>query len=317
MEKSKTIKAPRERCPHRKKLLTVGSIISNMTNLTKFSSEMDLKTVLASQYMKQIENFFADKKQAMKFLSSVMADVQKNPKLLECTPTSVINSYMTMAQLGLMPSGISGEAYVLPYNIKGQMVAQFQLGYQGLVTLFYRAGVKAILAETIRKNDKFSYENGVVKHEIDILKSNEDRGEIVGAYAIAMVNGYPMSKAMNIKDIIRYKEFSKSKNSEFSPWNVQNDPESWMYKKTVLKQLAKLVPKNETIYKAIAADNEDSIIADRLEGAKEESKSLSMGNLLKNDNQNKEKKGTKKDQDSSVDAESSQVNPKDNEPTIE
>jgi recombination protein RecT len=160
-----------------------------------------------------------------------------------------------MAQLGLMPSSISGEAYILPYAGK----AQFQLGYQGLVTLFYRAGGTNIRSEIVRKNDKFSMKNGQIDHEINIMKSNEERGEPVAAYAIAVVNGSEISKAMNSKDILDMaKNFSKSFKSDFSPWNPKNDPELWMWKKTVLKQLGKMMPKNETIYKAIAADNEES-----------------------------------------------------------
>lgn len=242
----------------------------------------DLKTFLAKNYLTQIKNFFGDEKQAMKFLSSVMASVQKNNALLQCEPMSVINSFLTMAQLGLMPSDVSGEAYVLPYKGK----AQFQLGYQGLVTLFYRAGGQSIRAEIVRENDEFSYENGIIKHKIDIFKSNEERGKPVGAYAIALVNGNEIAKAMNKKDILDMgKNFSKSFNTDFTPWKEANDPELWMWKKTVLKQLGKTMPKNETIFKAIAADNEESRL-NKIEGMVEES-NLRMGTFLKsNDNEN-------------------------------
>lgn len=262
----------------------------------QIKSETDLKLFLHKNYMAQIQNFFGDEKQAMKFLSSVMADVQKNPKLLECEPVSLVNSYMTMAQLGLMPSGVSGEAYVLPYakNKKNPdntwtktVNAQFQLGYQGLITLFYRAGGTGLRAEVVRKNDKFSYLNGTVHHEIDIFQSNAERGEVIGAYAIGNIKGQEMAKAMNIKDILTYKEFSKSKDSEFSPWNSKNDPDDWMPKKTVLKQLMKLLPKNETIHKAIAYDNEDSRMSDVVK-LRDES-NLKMGNLLKSPNEKNNK----------------------------
>jgi len=256
--------------------------------LVKISSANDLKLFLATNYMAQIKNFFGDDKQAMKFLSSVMADVQKTPKLMECNPMTLVNSYITMAQLGLMPSGISGEAYVLPYG--GE--AQFQLGYQGLVTLFYRAGGTSLRAEIVRKNDEFSYENGAIHHKIDIFKSNEERGEAVGAYAIANVNGHEIVKAMNSKDIIGMGvRFSKSYNAtgKYSPWNPDNDLELNMWKKTVLKQLGKMLPKNETIYKAISEDDRDSVLSDRLEKTKGSSNSLKMGNVLINDkDQNQE-----------------------------
>lgn len=265
-------------------------------------SPTDLKVFLATNYLTQIKNFFDDEKQAMKFMSSVMADVQKTPKLLECDPTTLINSYMTMAQLGLMPSSVSGEAYVLPYNNKSGMVAQFQLGYQGMVTLFYRAGVRSIVSEIVYKNDKFEVINAEPIHKPDVFSN--DRGEAVGAYVIIeLQGGGKIYKVMSKKEILEIGEkFSKSyyefdyttkKKTEnigkHTPWNENNDPQLWMWKKTVLKQIAKLVPKNETIYKAIAEDNKDSVISDRnkMEGLVDSSK-LKMGQFLENGKNKKE-----------------------------
>lgn len=251
--------------------------------IQKFNSADDFKKVLANTYMTQIKNFFGDDKNALRFLSGVMASVQKTPDLLDCEPTSVINSFMTMAQLGLMPSDVSGEAYVLPYKTKHGEIAQFQLGYQGLLTLFYRAGVKSIRAEIVREKDKFSYVNGKIYHEIDIFKSNKDRGKAIGAYAIGLLNGQEVAKLMNRDDILNMgKKFSKSYNSTYTAWNEEKDPELWMWKKTVLKQLGKLLPKNETIYKAIDADNEDSDLMKPQKNMIEDS-GLQMGNLLKED----------------------------------
>lgn len=235
-----------------------------MTQAIQLANVADLKVVLANQYMKQIENYFGDEKKALKFLSGVVASVQRNPALLECNSTSVINSFMTMAQLELMPSDVAGEAYVLPYKNKNGTVAQFQLGYQGLVTLFYRAGARSIVAEIVRKNDEFSVVNGEIFHKPDYFS---DRGEAIGAYVIVELQmGGKVTKVMSKPDIIAIgQKFSKSFATDFSPWKEKNDPELWMWKKTVLKQAAKIVPKNETIFKAIAEDNKDSNIEERKE----------------------------------------------------
>ncbi len=87
-----------------------------------FASGEDLKKTLANEYYKQINNFFGDNDRSMRFLSGVMAAVQRNSKLLECTKISVVNSFMTMAQLGLMPSDVSGEAFVIPYSNSKKVV---------------------------------------------------------------------------------------------------------------------------------------------------------------------------------------------------
>lgn len=261
----------------------------NQNSIAKRPTVDGLRMVLANQYQKQIENYFGDKKKAMKFLSAVVSAAQRLPELLECDPTTVINSFMTMAQLELMPSDVSGEAYVLPYKHHGKYEAQFQLGYQGLVTLFYRAGAKSITAEIVRARDSFSYVNGVITHSPDVF--SRDRGEPIGAYVIVeLQQGGKVSKVMNKEEIMGIgKKFSKSYNSDFTPWKEKNDPELWMWKKTVLKQAAKLVPKNETIFKAIAEDNKESNIAERMQKAEEESKSLTMGSLVKTNENEKDK----------------------------
>lgn len=270
-------------------------------DITKIAlrNEKDLKLVLAANYQKQIENYFGDEKKALRFLSGVIADVQRIPKLIQCSPVSLINSYIQMAELGLMPSGVSGEAYVLPYDSKQGMQAQFQLGYQGLVTLFYRAGARSITAEIVRKEDDFTYVNGQLKHVADPFK--KDRGEAIGAYVIVELQaGGKVTKVMSKEEILEIgQKFSKSFNSKFTPWNVENDPQLWMWKKTVLKQAAKMVPKNETIFKAIALDNKDSILEDRLEAAEKEAESLKMGNLITD---NAKSKNTKENQAPADDA---------------
>jgi len=265
--------------------------------IVEFKNTNELKAVIAGNYQKQIENYFGDQKKALEFLSNVIASVQRTPELMKCTPTSLINSFITMASLKLMPSGVSGEAYVLPYSNKkkGVTEAQFQLGYQGLVTLFYRAGVKSIVAEIIRANDKFTIKDGMPSHEYDVFT---DRGDAKGAYVIIeLQTGGRVSKVMSKAEILEIaKKFSKSY-STFGPWSEGQDPQLWMWKKTVLKQAAKLVPKNETIYRAIDEDNKDSVIADRLDSAKEESKSLTMGNLLKDGNNQKENENKDESED--------------------
>jgi len=284
--------------------------------ITQFRNSTDLKIMLADQYMTQIKNYFGNEKKALRFLSSVIADAQRNPKLMECTPVSVINSYMTMAQLEFMPSGVSGEAYVLPYKKSKKvgsqwvevMEAQFQLGYQGMVTLFYRAGAKDIVAEIVREKDKFTYTNGVIKHKPNIF--SDDRGKAIGAYVIVRLNtGGSVSKVMSAKEIVGIgQKFSKSFKSEHTPWDEANDPQLWMWRKTVLKQVAKLVPKNEAIVNAIAKDNEDSIIGDRMEAAQATERSLTMGNLLKpkSDDQDKDQAEEGSDQNQAGTAESTE-----------
>jgi len=271
--------------------------------------------------MKQIQNYFGDSRQALKFLSSMMSSIQRLPALFDCTTDSLINSFMIMAQLGFMPSAVSGEAFVLPYENKkkGVLEAQFQLGYQGIVTLLYAAGAKSVVSEEVRKNDIFSIINGSITHQIDPFKTKEERGEKMGAYAIITTQaGGKVEKFMNKDEILLMaNRFSKSFGTNFSPWNDANDPEGWMWRKTVLKQAAKLAPKNERLNMAIAEDNKDSIISDRMDEAHRLSSGMPMGALvadtIKGENKNKKvqkhekennKGGEDKGEETTIDAES-------------
>ena len=216
------------------------------------------KSELFNTHYKTLVNFMKSEENANKFMSAVIYSVQKTPKLLECDKTSLMNAFMTCAELWMYPSSASWECYIIPYGKE----AQFQLGYQWLITLFYRAWLQSIRSEIIREKDTFEYVNGQVKHIVDIFKSQKERGKPIGAFAIAMINWQEIAKAMNSEDILKFKTFSKSASSSYSPWNETKDPELWMWKKTVIKQLSKLLPKNETINKAVELDNQDSNIND-------------------------------------------------------
>lgn len=255
------------------------------TRLQVFRSVGDLRQVLANEYRRQIEALLGDERKALEFLSGVVAAVQRTPELLKCEPATLINSFVIMAQLKFMPSAVSGEAYVLPYEKgkgSGIFEAQFQLGYQGIVTLLYRAGNRSVVAELVRQHDTFRIVNGSMYHEVDPMKTRDERGPAVGAYAIIETKtGGKVERFMRMDEITAHAQrFSKSYAAKFTPWDPANDPEGWMPRKTVLKQAAKLAPKNEQLVFAIAEDNKDSVIADRLDAAAKDSAKLRMGALL-------------------------------------
>lgn len=209
----------------------------------------------------QILNYFGgDEDLTRKFCSSATHVVRTTPKLLACERSSLMEALITCADLRLFPSSASGEAYVIPYKDK----AQFQLGYQGIITLLYRAGVASIKANIVYENDIFDYQEGLdsVLHHKPV-EFGQKKGKAIGVYAVAVVNGEKLFHVMSEEDVMKYKKFSKSAGSSYSPWDEKSDPEKWMWRKTCIKQLAKILPKNETLSKAIARDNEDSTIGER------------------------------------------------------
>lgn len=244
---------PKENLPTGQKLPATHAVT---TPNAKPPTELEaFRKTLVGDYQKQVSNYFMGKKdEAMKFMSAVINSVQKTPELLKCDKASLMQSFMTCAEYQLYPSNASGEAYVLPYAGK----AQFQLGYQGVITLLYRNGIDTINTNIVFENDVFEYEEGLTPKLVH-KPTFKNRGEAIGVYAIAVVNGQKIFKVMGKEDVMKFKTFSKSGTSQYSPWNEKNDPELHMWRKTCIKQLAKVLPKNNVIAKALEKDNsEDS-----------------------------------------------------------
>lgn len=184
--------------------------------------------------------------------------LSSNPKLQNCEPRSVLAAIFQCASLGLEP--IAGHAYIIPYNIKGQMVAQFQVGYQGWIDLFWRHNAAlSIRAESVHEKDHFEYDYGTDTLSHRPPPFGTERGIVVGYYASArMTKGGLIFKVLSAADALAHgQRFSRTwdrEKKEFyqdSPWRNHFDE---MAKKTVVKQLAKFLPKSFEIQRAMAMD---------------------------------------------------------------
>lgn len=224
-----------------------------------------VKHNLNTKYITQVTNFYdGDKRAAMRFMTGFIDHIRRQPRLMECNTLSLINSAMMIASFRFTPSTVSGEAYIIPYKSqRNGLEAQFQMGYQGYVTLFYRAGVRAIQGEIVRENDEFSLINGVPSHKVDPRKGREARGAAIGAFVkVVLPSGEPVYKYMNGEDILAHgKKFSKAFNKDDSPWKESNDPELHMWKKTVLLQMKSTLPKNSELLRAMEEDFKDSTVS--------------------------------------------------------
>lgn len=106
-----------------------------------------------------------------------------NPKLQECSPTSIAASIMTAGQLGLEP-GVNGAGYLIPYG----KTCTFVPGWRGLVDLVSRSGRGTVFTGVIFNDQKYTFTDGarrdLVIHEETDLEAPED---ITHAFAIGWV----------------------------------------------------------------------------------------------------------------------------------
>lgn len=193
------------------------------------------------------------------FTQIVLTEVKKNPKMLEAfqkNPSSLFASILHCAELGLSPSEMAGEFYFIPYN----GVVKPILGYKGFVTLMLRnKAVKLIYAETVHRGDDFDYELGLEPKLVHKpLDSVRNSSTLTHVYAVAKLeNGEKVFKVMSRQEVGGIMASIKNINTLY--FDDHKDPMMWMPRKTVIKQLAKLLPKDYFGTQAAGID-------DRIEG---------------------------------------------------
>ena len=188
-----------------------------------------------------------------RFTRMVLSAISTNPKLGSCTPTSFLGAMMSAAQLGLEPNTPLGQAYILPYQNKGTLEAQFQLGYKGLIDLAYRSGeVELVQAHIVYENDTFECEFGL-DAKLRHIPAESERGKAVKVYAMFKTKsgGYGFD-VMSMDDVRTHaQKHSKAYSSSFSPWSTNFEE---MAKKTVLKRCLKYAPLKSDFVKAVVQD---------------------------------------------------------------
>lgn len=199
--------------------------------------------------------------EATQLVRDAQTCLRQTPQLAECDPATVLGALMTCAQLGLRP-GVLGQAYLLPlWNSKNRRrEAQLILGYQGLIELVHRSGaVSMIAARVVYSNDEFMLEYGLAEDKlIHRPPLSGPRGEPVAFYAIARMSdgvGYAMTEVMSMADMEKYRDkyamAKKKDGTVVGPWVTEFVE---MAKKTMVRQLSKMLPKSPEVARAITHD---------------------------------------------------------------
>ena len=190
------------------------------------------------------------------FKQIVINELKRSPKLQEAfvrNPASLFASILHCAEMGLNPSQMVGEFFFIPYKDSITPI----LGYKGLLTLLMRSSkVKKIWSEVVYEDDDFEYELGLEPKLLHTPNHHSVRNSknIKCIYACAKLDDEVIFKVMFKNEIQNIINMSKVPNDLF--FNDKKDPEQWMAKKTVLKQLAKLMPKDDDrLKKAVSMDD--------------------------------------------------------------
>lgn len=198
--------------------------------------------------------------EATQLVRDALTCVRNTPKLAECDNASVLGALMTCAQLGLRPGTPLGHAYLLPLwnGRERRLNAQLIIGYAGLIELAHRSGqIKSLSARVVYENDDFEIQYGLHEDLIHRPAMSGDRGEPVAYYAVVhLVSGGYSFEVMSHDEMIAHRDkFAMAKTRDgkiVGPWR---DHFESMAKKTMIRRLAKLMPKSTDFATAIAADD--------------------------------------------------------------
>ena len=226
-------------------LTTNKDVVGSFTNTIEKYEKKNLAELLEGSSMTPAQ-----------FKQIVINELKRSSNLQEAfvrNPASLFASILHCAEMGLNPSQMVGEFFFIPYKDSITPI----LGYKGLLTLLMRSNkVKKIWSEVVYEDDDFEYELGLEPKLLHTPNHHSVRNSknIKCIYACAKLDDEVIFKVMFKSEIQNIINMSKVPNELF--FNDKKDPEQWMAKKTVLKQLAKLMPKDDDrLKKAVSMDD--------------------------------------------------------------
>jgi recombination protein RecT len=195
-----------------------------------------------------------------RFIRTVMTAVQANPKLLKCTPQSLLTACMKAAQDDLLPDGREGA--IVPFGDKDEDggrasdTASWMPMVAGLRKKARNSGeISDWYVELVHQDDEFFYELGDtprILHRPNLNGGGRKR-QITHVYSIAKFKDGGLSRLVmpiqEVEDIrIRYARAKKG------PWS---DPIAYpeMVKKTCARQHAKTLPSSTDLDAVLRRDD--------------------------------------------------------------
>ncbi len=212
--------------------------------MNELAKKQDIKSIINSDTMReQFARALPKHLSPERFARVAITALTRTPKLMECTPASLMKCLLDLSACGLEPD--NRRAYLIPYGKECTLI----VSYMGLIELIRRSGdVTSIRAETVCENDSFAWTNGQVHHAVDWRKP---RGKVQAVYAEAiMKSGERQSAVMTHDEVEGIRKRSKAGNS--GPWVTDW---SEMAKKTAVRRLSKMLPLSSEIMQHVEADD--------------------------------------------------------------
>lgn len=260
-----------------------------MTNqVVESKPKVKFSVALQSDSMQRlINNTLKDPNRANRFIASISSAVASNQALQECESNSIISGALVGEALGLSPSPVLGQYYLIPFNNtkKNTKEAQFVIGANGYKQLAMRSGQYSdIDFIEVREGEYLGRDENTGKQKFKFISDDEVRESkpVVGYYAyFELVNGFrkqlywskekmekhadKYSKAFNLED---YKKLKAGQIPQKDLWkyssywyaNFDGMAEKTMYRQLISKYGIMSIEMQEAYAKDMAVIREDNSV---------------------------------------------------------
>ncbi len=192
-----------------------------------------------------------------RFVRAAVSMLNTVPRIVECTPASIINGLQQAAQLGLEVSDVRGQAFLIPrWSSKHQrMEAAFQLGYRGMIDLAARNGI-TVDVDTIRDGDDYDFQRGTNPF-LNHKPSMGTPGDAIAYYAVGHFKDgrQPRFVIWSKERVQQHRDrFASSRDKAgkiYGPWVDHFDG---MALKTVIRDLLDTLPISVEVRDALFVD---------------------------------------------------------------
>lgn len=215
-----------------------------MNSLQQTQQRPTFTSLITSEgYTRLIYGTIKDKAKAGRFVTAITSAVTNTPALQECDGSTIVSAALLGESLNLSPSPQLGQYYLVPYKDRknGRTVAQFNIGYKGLIQLAIRSGqYKKLNVLPIKQGELIRFDPLNEEIEVNLIQDEQIREQTptMGYYAMfEYTNGFRKalywSRAKMESHAEKYSAGYKAKKG-FTFWEKNFDS---MACKTMLRQL--------------------------------------------------------------------------------
>ncbi len=219
-----------------------------------------------------VANAISEPSKQSRFMTALITLVAMNPDLAKCDYPTIVSAALQSESLGLPLNNQMGFSYVIPFNDnkKNRVVAQFQIGWKGLVQLMIRSGqMKKIHVIEVRQGELVKFNPILNDFEFSYLTDEEERAKapVIGYYAMfETINGYVQELYWSHNKMeVHAKTYSQGykkdleKHTAYTFWAKSFDE---MAKKTMLKQISKFAPMSVDSQLAQALQADQAVVTE-------------------------------------------------------